>query len=140
MMGSAYENVKERFGVLMSDASFVWGKMDEREEWDSLAEVARNIGLIYEFGTRVVVGMEYIATESAKAFGEFISSGQKQGIVVDYILSKIPVVSWLKTIIRPLIVGCVDSIVGMFNSKTKDWNVTTKEKAIELIRSEAAGK
>ena len=136
MMGNAYENVKERFGVLMSDASFVWGKMDERGEWDSLAEVARNIGLIYEFGTRVVVGMEYIATESAKAFGEFLTSGEKQSIVADYILDKLPIPVWLRSIVRRLVLGVIDSAVAMFNSKGGEWDAATKQKVAAMIRKE----
>lgn len=135
-MTTAFENIKARFGVLMSDGSYVLGRMDEKAEWDSLAEVAANFSLLYEFGTRAVVNLEYVATESAKAFGEFLTSGEKQSIVADYILDKLPIPAWLRGIVRRLVLGVIDSAVAMFNSKGGEWDAATKQKVAAMIRKE----
>lgn len=137
-MTGAYENVKARLEILMSDFQFVRDQMDEKEEWDSVAEVVKNFGLIYEFGARVVAGMTYVSVESAKAFGEFVTNAEKQAIVADYLLSKLPVPAWMVKIVRSLILGIIDSAVAVLKGKEPDTQLQAKAKAI--VEAERAGK
>ena len=137
-MTTAYENVKARLEVLMSDFTFVRDQMDEKTEWDSVAEVVKNFGLIYEFGARVVSGMTYVSVESAKAFGEFVTNSEKQAIVADYLLSKLPIPAWMTKIVRALILGVIDSAVAVLKGKEPDTQLQAKAKAI--IEAERAGR
>lgn len=137
-MTGAYENVKARLEILMSDFQFVRDQMDEKTEWDSVAEVVKNFGLIYEFGARVVAGMTYVSVESAKAFGEFVTNAEKQAIVADYLLSKLPIPAWMTKIVRALILGIIDSAVAVLKGKEPDAQLQAKAKAI--VEAERAGK
>lgn len=137
-MTGAYENVKARLEILMGDFQFVRDQMDEKTEWDSVAEVVKNFGLIYEFGSRVVSGMTYVSVESAKAFGEFVTNAEKQAIVADYLLSKLPIPAWMTKIVRALILGIIDSAVAVLKGKEPDTQLQAKAKAI--VEAERAGR
>ena len=137
-MTGAYENVKARLEILMSDFHFVRDQMDEKTEWDSVAEVVKNFGLIYEFGARVVAGMTYVSVESAKVFGEFVTNAEKQAIVADYLLSKLPIPAWMTKIVRALILGVIDSAVAVLKGKEPDTQLQAKAKAI--VEAERTGK
>ena len=131
---SHVQNIKDRLEVLRQDGMFVLSKMDEMSEWAGLSKMSANFALAGEFATRVVVGVEYIKTESGAAVGEFITSEEAQIAAEEYIDGLIKLPKWLEFADDIIIRGAIKTVVAYYNGKYgNDWDVGTKEKAKKFI-------
>jgi hypothetical protein len=132
--------ILERVRVLMDDMAFVWGKIDELSEWDSLAEIKSNWNLLMELATRAVVCVEATSADIRKELQVIATSEEKRKAAVAYIDTWIKLPPYLEWMDNMVIGYVVDTTVGALNRKYgKDWGVTSRSRAVEIVR-ENAGK
>ena len=132
--------IMERIRALMSDTSYVWGKTNELSEWDSLAEIKANWGLLMDLATRAVLCVEFVALQAKAELQLIATNEEKRKAAVSYLdgMIKLPVyLEWMDDMILGYI---VDMTVRALNRKYgKTWDVSSRTKTAELYR-ENAGK